>query len=179
MTASRGERLVLRHDGGVANRMSEVQELPGSIRLAGQSSLFFDFGSSGSERRRRDWPLFEAANFFLFLPDYLLPTTMASVAPETTAMQPLRISLIAALSPTNGLGLKGGLSWSLKGEMAYFRKATSYVPSSPTSEAAKNAVIMGRNTWESIPKKFRPLKGRINVVVSRTVGEQREKELGM
>ena len=31
----------------------------------------------------------------------------------------------------------------------------------------QNAVVMGRKTWESIPERFRPLPGRLNVVVSR------------
>jgi dihydrofolate reductase len=71
--------------------------------------------------------------------------------------------------------------------MAHFRRATSHVPeaeseasgSTDAEQPRLNAVIMGRNTWESIPPRFRPLKGRINVVVSRTLTEQSARELGM
>lgn len=31
-----------------------------------------------------------------------------------------------------------------------------------------NAVVMGRKTWESIPEKFRPLPGRLNIVLTRS-----------
>jgi hypothetical protein len=47
--------------------------------------------------------------------------------------------------------------------MKYFKELTSRT-SDPTKQ---NAVVMGRKTWESIPAKFRPLAGRINVVLSR------------
>jgi dihydrofolate reductase/thymidylate synthase len=49
--------------------------------------------------------------------------------------------------------------------MKYFKELTSR-----TADPGKqNAVIMGRKTWESIPAKFRPLPGRINVVLSKGV----------
>lgn len=48
--------------------------------------------------------------------------------------------------------------------MAHFKRVTM----EPPSPEKKNAVIMGRKTWESIPSKFRPLEGRTNVVLTRS-----------
>ncbi|KAJ1913746.1 dihydrofolate reductase [Tieghemiomyces parasiticus] len=54
--------------------------------------------------------------------------------------------------------------------MRYFRDLTMRPP--PASDGAhlpvRNAVIMGRKTWESIPPRFRPLPDRLNVVLSRS-----------
>jgi dihydrofolate reductase / thymidylate synthase len=44
--------------------------------------------------------------------------------------------------------------------MEHFKRVT-------TGTDQMNAVVMGRRTWESIPAKFRPLQGRINVVLTR------------
>ena len=48
--------------------------------------------------------------------------------------------------------------------MRHFMKVTTETQSADT----KNAVLMGRKTWESIPEKFRPLKDRINVVLTKS-----------
>ncbi len=40
-----------------------------------------------------------------------------------------------------------------------------------------NAVIMGRKTWDSIPPKFRPLKGRLNIVISRSHADPPAKDV--
>ena len=77
------------------------------------------------------------------------------------------ITIIVAATRSMGIGLRGSLPWQgLKNEMAYFARVTS----ASTSPGETNAVIMGRKTWQSIPQRFRPLKNRVNVVISRNPG---------
>lgn len=52
------------------------------------------------------------------------------------------------------IGKDGALPWRLKSDLALFRAVTMGKP-----------VIMGRKTWESLPRK--PLVGRTNIVLSR------------
>ncbi len=52
------------------------------------------------------------------------------------------------------IGKGGALPWRLKSDLAIFRAVTMGKP-----------VIMGRKTWDSLPKK--PLIGRTNIVLSR------------
>ncbi|KAK4700413.1 dihydrofolate reductase, partial [Phenoliferia sp. Uapishka_3] len=77
-------------------------------------------------------------------------------------MAPISLTLIVAATSSNGIGVSASLPWRLSKEMAYFAKVTKAF-----TEGSMNAVIMGRKSWESIPPKYRPLAGRVNVVVSR------------
>lgn len=52
------------------------------------------------------------------------------------------------------IGRDGALPWRLKSDMANFRALTMGKP-----------VIMGRKTWESLPK--RPLVGRTNIILTK------------
>ena len=78
-------------------------------------------------------------------------------------------AIVAASSATRGIGWKGDLPWVLPGDMKYFARVTKGKYPAPETGAnpKMNAVVMGRKTWNSIPEKFRPLKGRHNVVLTR------------
>lgn len=73
-----------------------------------------------------------------------------------------RVNLIVAVSENMGIGSKGQLPWKLKKELQYFGSMTRRI----STPGKRNAVIMGRRTWESIPDKYRPLSERLNVVLT-------------
>ncbi|KAG5981533.1 hypothetical protein E4U55_002837 [Claviceps digitariae] len=81
------------------------------------------------------------------------------------------LTLIVATTRSLGIGRNGNMPWPpLRKEMQYFARVTSRTaPESPPN--AINAVIMGRKTWDSIPSRFRPLKNRLNIVISKTAGQ--------
>ena len=72
--------------------------------------------------------------------------------------------IIVAHDLNNGIGIENRIPWHLPIDMKYFKDTTTR-----SAKGKQNAVIMGRKTWESIPKKFRPLPGRINIVLSKSV----------
>lgn len=66
------------------------------------------------------------------------------------------IALVAAVAKNGVIGRDGDLPWRLKSDLRRFKNLTWGSP-----------VVMGRKTWESLPA--RPLKGRVNIVVSRDI----------
>lgn len=66
----------------------------------------------------------------------------------------IQITLILAISDNGVIGNKGGIPWRLPEDMRRFKSLTLGKPN-----------IMGRKTWESLPKK--PLPGRANIIVTR------------
>jgi dihydrofolate reductase len=64
------------------------------------------------------------------------------------------ISLVVAAAENGVIGHRGALPWRLPEDLKRFKALTMGKP-----------VIMGRKTWDSLPK--RPLPGRTNIVVTR------------
>lgn len=68
------------------------------------------------------------------------------------------ISAIVAMSDNRCIGHEGGLPWHIPEDLKRFKELTM-----------GHAVLMGRNTYLSLPEKFRPLPGRLNIVASKSV----------
>lgn len=67
------------------------------------------------------------------------------------------MNIIVAVAKNNAIGKNNNLLWHIKEDLVYFKKTT-----------LSATVVMGRKTFESIGK---PLPGRRNVVVSKTMNE--------
>lgn len=81
------------------------------------------------------------------------------------------LSIIVASTLEYGIGFENKLCWNIPEEMKYFRNITLNCFRKDT----KNCIIMGKNTWYSLPK--RPLKDRINVIISLNDYDKIEKEI--
>ncbi len=74
-----------------------------------------------------------------------------------------QFNMIAAIDAKNGIGKNGRIPWCLSSDLGHFKEITV----NTESKFKSNVVIMGRKTWESIPDKFKPLEGRINIVLTK------------
>jgi dihydrofolate reductase len=72
-----------------------------------------------------------------------------------------RIAFVVAVSRNGVIGRAGGLPWHISTDLKRFKAITMGKP-----------LIMGRKTWESLPK--RPLPGRQNIVITRQKNYQAE-----
>jgi dihydrofolate reductase len=68
------------------------------------------------------------------------------------------VRLVWAQSPDGVIGADGDIPWDLPEDRRLFKALTT-----------GGTVVMGRRTWDSLPPRFRPLPGRRNVVLSRTL----------
>jgi dihydrofolate reductase len=68
-------------------------------------------------------------------------------------------SIILACTLEGGIGKDNIIPWDIKSEMYLFKQITTNA-----DKFKKNAVIMGRNTWDSL--NIKPLKDRINIIIT-------------
>jgi dihydrofolate reductase len=67
-----------------------------------------------------------------------------------------KVILIAAMGRNREIGSNNDLMWHLRADMQFFRETTM-----------GHFVIMGRKNFDSIPPKYKPLQGRVNVIITR------------
>ncbi|KAK3195451.1 hypothetical protein Dsin_026761 [Dipteronia sinensis] len=72
--------------------------------------------------------------------------------------------VVVAATRDLGISKDGDLPWKLPTDLKFYDNITS----TTSDPGKKNAVIMGRKSWESIPLEHRPQPGRLNVVLTRS-----------
>jgi len=71
------------------------------------------------------------------------------------------MNIIVAMCKNRGIGFKNTIPWYLPTDLERFKDLTT-----SQSRVLINNVIMGRKTWDSLPKKVKPLPKRKNIIIS-------------
>ena len=74
----------------------------------------------------------------------------------------MSVNVIVAMTEERVIGNKGSIPWKIPEETKLFKELTT-----------GNIVIMGRNTWNSLPERYKPLPNRTNIIISTTMQEQK------
>ena len=78
-------------------------------------------------------------------------------------MDSMKLNLIYCKNHQNIIGYDNNLLFNIPEDIKHFKKITSY----EYKKGEKNIVIMGYNTWCSIPNKYKPLNNRINIIITK------------
>ena len=78
----------------------------------------------------------------------------------------MNINIIVAYCNNNGIGFENQMPWHIKSDLKKFQKLTT--------GTGNNAIIMGRNTFESLPNKFLPKRDNLILSSSIIIDEKRE-----
>ena len=76
------------------------------------------------------------------------------------------VNLISSLDNERCIGYNNELLYDIKEDKKYFSDITK---GQYYKKGIYNVVVMGKNTWKSIPEKYRPLRDRINIIISSTL----------
>jgi thymidylate synthase len=69
----------------------------------------------------------------------------------------IQINLIVAFCKKFGIGFQNQIPWNIRPDLIHFQKLTK-----------GHVVVMGRKTYDSLPAQNKPLKDRLNVVITNT-----------
>jgi dihydrofolate reductase len=98
----------------------------------------------------------------------------------------MNVKIIVAMCKNRGIGYQNSIPWRIKEDMLYFANNTGGAYAKFVKDAKdvnnvtqnntkpnikKNAIIMGKNTWLSLPTSQRPLKNRDNLILSTSMSE--------
>lgn len=97
----------------------------------------------------------------------------------------MKLKLIVAMCNNMGIGYNNNIPWHIKKDLIYFSNKTmglygNYVKDKEKNDdryiekykykiIKKNAIVMGKNTWMSLPKYPAPLPNRDNIIISNTI----------